>query len=328
MVGVQSPPLPLSHTLGVQGISMALTLIESQAINEIAQLLYSFLPGTPHPFADPNISFPGVAHRLGLSHYWRGGSKLPAISTLLEATLDARRELFCDLVLEIVRTGMLYRNSKGRPITQEEITTLNELLLRLHFKIPELWSPEFIESLPRQERATEEQEGREVEEKRIRELREEFIKLSDLNPQARGYAFEKFLQELFLAYNLKPRSPFRLVGEQIDGSFQIGPHTYLVEAKWQNGQIGQADLLVFQGKVEGKAKWSRGLFISYSGFTPDGIEAFSKGRSTSILGMTGQDIFFILDGSMSLVEAIEQKARRAAETGEFFVSVYELSRGG
>ena len=307
---------------------MPLTLAESQAINEIAQLLYSFLPGQPHPFADQSISFPGVAHRLGLSQYWRGGSKLPAISTLLETTLEAHRELFCDLILEIVRTGIKYRNGKGNPITREEIKTLNELLLRLHFKIPELWSPEFIESLPRQEAETEKQEIQEIDGNLIRELREKFIKLSDLEPQARGYAFEKFLQAFFLAYNLKPRSPFRLVGEQIDGSFQIGPHTYLVEAKWQGGQVGQAELLVFQGKVEGKAKWSRGLFISYNGFTPDGMEAFSKGRSTSILGMTGQDIFFILDGAMSLVEAIEQKARRAAETGEFFVSVYELSRGG
>ena len=307
---------------------MSLTLAESQAINEIAQLLYNFLPGQPHPFADQSISFPGVAHRLGLSRYWRGGSKLSAISTLLEITLEAHRELFCDLILEIVRTGIKYRNSKKNPVTREEIKTLNELLLRLHFKIPELWSPEFIESLPRQKPETENQEAQEVDENHIRELREKFIALSDLKPQARGYAFEKFLQAFFLAYNLKPRSPFRLVGEQIDGSFQIGPHTYLVEAKWQSGQVGQAELLVFQGKVEGKAKWSRGLFISYNGFTPDGMEAFSKGRSTSILGMTGQDIFFILDGAMSLVEAIEQKARRAAETGEFFVSVYELSRGG
>ncbi len=314
--------------LSAQGSNMPLKLTESVVINEIAQMLYSFLPGNPHPFADQSISFPGVAHRLGLSHYWKGGSKLPAISTLLEATLDARRESFCDLILEIVRTGIRYRNSKGNPITREDIKTLNELLLRLHFKIPELWSIEFIESLPRQEPETENQEKHGIDEDHNQELTEKFIKLSDLKPQARGYAFEKFLQEFFWANNLKPRSPFRIVGEQIDGSFQIGPHTYLVEAKWQNRQIGQTELLGFHGKVEGKAKWSRGLFISYNGFTSNGIEAFSKGRSTSILGMTGQDIFFILNDAMSLVEAIEQKARRAAETGEFFVSVYELSRGG
>ncbi len=210
---------------------------------------------------------------------------------------------------------------------RDEIKALNELILRVNFKIPELWSPEFLDMLPRGEIETETQEEP-TDKERIQELRDRFIKLSELEPQARGYAFERFLQEFFLAYDLEPRRPFKLVGEQIDGSFQIGPHTYLVEAKWQKDETGQADLLVFHGKVDGKAKWSRGLFISYNGFTQGGLEAFSKGRSTSILGMTGQDIFFILDGTMTLIEAIDKKARRAAETGEFFVSVYEMSREG
>lgn len=306
---------------------MPLSLAESQAINEIAELLYDFLPGKPHPYADQDISFPGAAHRLGLSHYWRSGSKLPALTTLLERTLDTRRDLFCNLILEIVRTGMKYRNNKGNPVTRDETKALNELILRVDFKIPELWSPGFLDMLPRGEIETETQEEP-TDKERIQELRDRFIKLSELEPQAREYAFERFLQEFFLACDLEPRRPFKLVGEQIDGSFQIGPHTYLVEAKWQNDETGQADLLVFHGKVGGKAKWSRGLFISYNGFTQDGLEAFSKGRPTSILGMTGQDIFFVLDGTMTLIEAIDKKARRAAETGEFFVSVYEMSREG
>ncbi len=41
--------------------------------------------------------------------------------------------------------------------------------------------------------------------------------------------------------------------------------------------------------------------------------------------MDGQDLFFILDGKMRLDEAINMKARRAAEGNDFFVSVFELS---
>jgi hypothetical protein len=70
------------------------------------------------------------------------------------------------------------------------------------------------------------------------------------------------------------------------------------------------------------------LFISYNGFTNEGLVAFSKGRSISIIGMNSRDLYFVLNGEMSLVEAISRKARRAAETGEFFVEVYELSKGG
>ena len=305
---------------------MSISLAETQSINKIADILYEYLPGKPHPFADQSISFPGVANKLGLSQYWISGSKLPAIATLLEQTLDNKRGLFCDLIVEIVRTGIKYRNNKGNPITREEIEELNQLILDLHFKIPELWSPEFLGSLPSEEPEVDINEN-EIDDKHIQELKERFINLSSMEAQARGYAFEKFLQDMFTAFSLEPRSPFKLIGEQIDGSFQIGSTTYLVEAKWQNKNTSQSDLLIFQGKVEGKARWSRGLFISYNGFTKDGLEAFSKGRSTGILGMTGQDIFFILNGDISLVDAIEKKARRAAETGDFFVNVFELSRG-
>ena len=150
-----------------------------------------------------------------------------------------------------------------------------------------------------------------------------------LKPQERGFAFEKFLNELFRAYNLDPRSSFRITGEQIDGSYQLGTDVYLVEAKWQDKQIDQSELLVFHGKVGGKSSWSRGLFVSYSGFTPDGLTAFSRGRSTNMIGMDSQDLFHVLNGEMSLIDAINKKARRpAAETGEFFVSVFTLSKGG
>jgi hypothetical protein len=35
-------------------------------------------------------------------------------------------------------------------------------------------------------------------------------------PQERGFAFEKYLYSLFLAFSLKPRGSFRVEGEQID----------------------------------------------------------------------------------------------------------------
>jgi hypothetical protein len=145
-----------------------------------------------------------------------------------------------------------------------------------------------------------------------------------INEQKRGFKFEKFLKEFFDTFGLKPKSSFRLVGEQIDGSLQLKGYTYLIEAKWQNKSVGNADLLIFRGKVEGKASWSRGLFISYNGFSKDGLEAFSKVGATNIICMDGQDLYFILEGKISLNEAIELKARRAAETGEAFINIYSL----
>lgn len=101
---------------------------------------------------------------------------------------------------------------------------------------------------------------------------------------------------------------------------------YLVEAKWQKNKIGQADLLVFDGKVSRKAKWTRGFFISMSGFAEDGQIAFSKGQSTSIIGMDGSDLEYILEGRLTLSEAISLKLRHAAETNEFFAPLSELKK--
>ena len=303
---------------------MPVSLAESQAVAEIAELLYDFLPGKPYPYADPRISFQGVAHDAGLSGLWKGGSKLPAISALLDRTLATRRDLFCKLAVEIVRRGIAYRNNKGNPIARDEIRLLNDLITRVGFKIPELWDSAFLDSLPSAQVGPPAPKE-EITQEALGVLRNEFLDLSSVQPQPRGYAFEKFLNKLFAAFDLQPRTPFRLKGEQIDGSLDHDGHTYLVEARWQNQPVGARDLLAFHEQVEGKSSWSRGLFISHSGFSEDGLVAFARGRATSIIGLTGQDLYFILSAELSLATAISQKARRAAEAGEFLATVQELS---
>jgi hypothetical protein len=298
---------------------MSLSLKENQVINEIASFLYDYLPGKPHPYANQEISFEGVAKILGLYKFWTGGSKLPAITILLGRTLEFKRKSFCDLILEIVRKGLIYRKSKGKPIKREDIQQLNKLLLGVQFKIPELWDPEFLESLP----------GEKIV-KKVPEkvsdvnLKTEFLSLQQFQPQERGYKFEKFLNLFFSESNLSPKNPFRLIGEQIDGSFELDGNIYLVEAKWQLKPVSQDQLLIFRGKVESKSSWSRGLFVSESGFTEEGLQAFTKGRSTNIIGMNGQDIYYILSGEITLVNAIKRKVRWAAETGEFFKPIQEF----
>jgi len=155
-------------------------------------------------------------------------------------------------------------------------------------------------------------------------LRDRLIALRSLTPQKRGFAFEGFLNDLFDISGLAPRGSFRLVGEQIDGSFQLGQDIYLVEAKWENQKTGQSDLLSFSGKVEGKAQWSRGVFISYTGFTEDGLEAFARGKSTRIICMDGLDLYGVLSCGLKLAEVVNRKMRRAGETNQAFVSVRDL----
>lgn len=157
---------------------------------------------------------------------------------------------------------------------------------------------------------------------KLNELREKLLALSSLPPQQRGYAFEAFLKQLFDAYGLEAHDPFRLRGEQIDGSFQLASETYLVEAKWQGQQTGVADLHIFHGKIEQKAAWTRGLFISNSGFTTEGLIAFGRGKR--VICMNGSDLYETLHRELPLNKVLDQKVRRAAETGFPFVSVRDL----
>ena len=149
------------------------------------------------------------------------------------------------------------------------------------------------------------------------------LEISTMDPQARGYAFETFLKQVFDAYGLAARASFRLRGEQIDGSFVLAEQTYLLEARWRNAQVDVATLRAFNGKVEEKASWSRGLIISQSGFTADGLHAFGRGKR--VICMDGLDLHEILSGRLHLADVIALKVRRAAETGMAYVPVRDLN---
>ncbi len=157
---------------------------------------------------------------------------------------------------------------------------------------------------------------------KVVQFKADLLRVTALAPHARGYAFEGFLKGLFDAFGLAAQEPFRLRGEQIDGSFQLGSEIYLLEAKWHGEPIGVAELHTFHGKIEQKAAWTRGLFVSNSGFTEDGIFAFGRGKR--VICMDGLDLYEILDREIPLTRVLESKVRRAAETGSPFIRVRDL----
>ncbi len=97
---------------------------------------------------------------------------------------------------------------------------------------------------------------------------------------------------------------------------------YLVEAKWHGQPIGVAELHTFHGKIEQKAAWTRGLFVSDSGFTEVGLQAFGRGKR--VICMDGLDLCEMLEREIPLNYVLERKVRRAAETGSPFIRVRDL----
>lgn len=301
---------------------MSLNMKESSTVAALANLLYDFLPGSGNNMT----AFPLAAQKVGVAEFWPGGSKLPAVTQLLTLTLERRRNKFCDLILEVVKQSMTWRG-KREPLTRGEIDQLNTLLPGVGFKIPDLLDLAFLATLagaPAAVASPAPAAPSAPDPAELATLSRSLMDLSSLAPQPRGFAFERFLRDLFEVYGLAPRASFKpSVGEQIDGSFDLGSETYLLEAKWKNEQTPAADLHVFAGKLASRPTWSRGLFISYSGFSAPGLDAFHQGRS-SIICMDGFDLHETLSRQLPFDRVLARKARRAVETGHVFVPVRDL----
>jgi len=153
------------------------------------------------------------------------------------------------------------------------------------------------------------------------ELQAELVRIRDMAAQSRGYAFEKFLKRAFEVGGMAPREPFSNRGEQIDGSFVLDGEVYLIEAKWRKASTNAQDLNAFHGKLEGKAAWARGLFVSFNGFSIGALDAFHGRR---IILMSGKDMHDSLERRIPLVSVLQKKVRVAGETGCLFVPVEEL----
>ena len=167
-------------------------LREAQAVENLADLLYGFLPGS----GNARTAFPLAAEQAGVAEFWLGGSKRPAIVHLLSCTLEHRRHRFTALILAIVRQSMTWRRGKGNPLTRPEIERLNSLLLGLSFKVPELLDRGFLESFGAAPTTTGQTRAAVLSEPVAKDLADRIVSLTSLAPQERGIKFEGFLKDL------------------------------------------------------------------------------------------------------------------------------------
>jgi len=153
---------------------------------------------------------------------------------------------------------------------------------------------------------------------KLDELKKQFFEIAvNSNAQQRGFQLEKLLNELFLLFDLSPKSSFKILGEQIDGAFTFDSSDFLLEAKWQKTPITASELYSFGGKIANKLKNTLGLYISIDGFSQTGVDTNNPLTKQMIL-MDGQDLMQILDGRIRLNEMILIKRQHASQTGEIF----------
>lgn len=152
--------------------------------------------------------------------------------------------------------------------------------------------------------------------RRLRELYEAYGEMfSSSDHQARGYSLEDLLKELFGLFEIRYRKSYRAGGEQIDGFFTFGGFDYLVEARWRKDVPSRDDLLGFKGKVDGKIESTRGLFVSVPGFREDIVQRLRESGPANLILMDGYDLTLILEGRVSLIDALQAKADKASQEG-------------
>jgi len=304
---------------------MALGFKQKNAIRNLADILYNFLPASGHQTWKGHVNFGSVAAKLGLLGFWSGGSKLPAIINLLENTYERKRSCFQNLIEAVVLEGKTYRNKKNEPLLRKEIDELNKCLLELEFKFPNLWDQSFLDSLyvaveESKEEPRKQDDGAEDIKQILSEIKDSFYKLAqEPNRQKAGFELERILTKVFDIYGLSPREPFRVAGEQIDGSIEFRNEFYLIEAKWTESHVNEAELLTFRGKIEGKSSFTRGVFISINGYSKDSLYQIKQGKQPTFFLMDGYDVSVILEAQCSLPDLLSYKLRKLCEEGEMLV---------
>lgn len=163
--------------------------------------------------------------------------------------------------------------------------------------------------------------------RRLQELHEAFIVLAQSDDrQPRGYELEDLLKELFALHEIRYRKSYRADGEQIDGFFTFGGFDYIVEARWRQRAPALGDLAAIRTKVQRKIESTRGFVVSIPWFTKEVIRRLREAGPTNLILMDGYDLTLILEGRVSLIDALQAKVDKAAQEGIVFFSLAELFR--
>jgi hypothetical protein len=188
-----------------------------------------------------------------------------------------------------------------------------------------LVDPETSAATQRQEQAKRRAFAEQQRREKLGAARDTFFELLRAKPraisdrQARGYALESLLADLFEVYDLTYRRPYRAPHEQVDGSFHFRGFTYIVEVKWESSPPDFGQLAKFKANVDGKLESTRGMFVSMTGYDDNALDHLFKvarnSRNNLVL-VDVHDLIAIFEGRITLLDALTEKVDAAEQTGE------------
>jgi len=308
------------------------------------------MPFAPHVIALlEDILSDGFAYHSGLDAFVMRaglpGSRLAAARAKAEERAKSSSRAYARAPKRYVAQEVLFSLGSGSPDDDRLLAALITAGCKVDLKGAPENARAAQESLKgvRAEERTEADEKRKVEKQRQEEamqekahkivafaaqrekFRESFLDLtqqSDL--QARGYLLETFLNLFFSFEGLNPRGSFKIIGEQIDGSFAWASHTHLVEAKWVSDPVGGAGFSGLMYKIESKSADTRGLFISINGYSPQAIAGLKMKGELRFVCIDGAHLMRALAPGGSFPKMLEVLWRHASETGEPYYPVNSM----
>ena len=253
---------------------------------------------------------------------WNENTKFESVSRLIDR-MAKKQELYqTDLLKLVQEVGNMndFSHLKYWDDSKDKISKAKDAVAKLRNQAKGYFDTmeELKKVEVRRESTQEKLKSSMAYQQKLDELKSKFYDIaSNSNSQKRGFQFEKFLNELFLFFDLDPKSAFKIIGEQIDGAFTFDNTDYLLEAKWQEKEINAADLYTFGSKIQGKLKNTLGLFISLGPYSNECTKTGNPSTKSMIL-MDGVDLMQVLEGRIRLNELILIKRRHASQTGDIY----------
>lgn len=251
-----------------------------------------------------------------------GASKYSVMRSVLEE-LDARGDDGVQVQQQIIRE-LVDVPTSGQEIDKAQAQSAQQTLRRLarSHGILRDKSREPISAIDlRQRTETREAQRREGERHaRLAELHREYCRLlaDSSDRQGRGYRLEEMVGEVALLERLGYRPPFRKgTVTQTDGMLSVDGFQYLVEARWRAIPPDVQGLAAFSHKVSRNLQSTRGLFLSVVGFRTEVVAELETGVKNLIL-VSGQEFALILEGRLTLADALRRKVEEAAKKASLF----------
>jgi hypothetical protein len=157
--------------------------------------------------------------------------------------------------------------------------------------------------------------------KSLAQIRDTFLSLFSqrtLTHQQRGYKLEEILRDIAVFECLDVSEPFKIKGEQIDGSLKFDGEHYIIEAKWHDKQTASDALYHFAHKIEGKL-YGRGFFISVNCFSSEAILALRSGKALKTILIDGGDLTLVVEGHLTFSQMLDAKIKAAQTQGRIYV---------